>query len=270
MLTPTTDKMLRDTTVCIPSFLRDNQLARCLEWLTLAWPQVRIAVAYQCRQHETPEEASQRLARLRLTSRDTIVYLPYDSGVSAARNVVMESATTRYAIFIDDDWIPNRQCGFDQLMVGLQDEALVMGRVVKSEHAEPFYQHCSLLRVAGGIRLVPSNGLYAEYGPQYLAIDLKAQPGLRWDRHIKTKWEHADFFVSNPLMLWLRSDATIRDGGEDFVTSREYRQLRKRDEREYFFAKHGISWLEYPHAMRVYRDSGRLVPANEWRSKCRI
>ena len=79
-----------ETTVCVKTFERPGCLDTCVRSIRRRYPSVPILVADDSREPVQRDDC-------------TVVPMPFDSGLSAGRNLLVERATTPYVFMLDDD-----------------------------------------------------------------------------------------------------------------------------------------------------------------------
>jgi glycosyltransferase involved in cell wall biosynthesis len=131
--------MLDKVTIIIKAFERPHELDTLLEGLRDKYPKVAIHVADDSRD---PQHNS--LATKTIT-------LPFDTGISAGRNKLLQSVTTPYCVLMDDDFIIYEGTNLEQ-MVRLMEETdfdLIGGAV----HEPPTYERlqCCHITLKGNV-----------------------------------------------------------------------------------------------------------------------
>lgn len=81
----------RDVTICIKTFERPHCLAECVKHIRKRYPEIELIVVDDSRVPGRNEHVDQYLT------------LPYDSGLSAGRNLAIKHVTTPLTMIIDDD-----------------------------------------------------------------------------------------------------------------------------------------------------------------------
>ena len=89
---------LSDTTAIIKTFLRDKCLFHCVQTLKESYPSIHIVVADDG--HPSQEKRDQ----LMFMGVDEYIEMPWNRGLSAGRNVLLDAARTPYVLLCDDDF----------------------------------------------------------------------------------------------------------------------------------------------------------------------
>lgn len=103
---------LTDVTVCLSSFLRFDCLRRCLSAIRFHYPELPIIVADQSGEQATGEDYE----FCRAFPGVTWIEMPFDAGISAARNAAVAAAKTRLICLIDDDHLVSDESPLEALI----------------------------------------------------------------------------------------------------------------------------------------------------------
>lgn len=250
---------MSDVDYCITTMDRPAALERLLLSVAARHPDASIHIADQSREvdHAANDRLAWRLADGGLLERPTIHRLPFDCGVSAARNHLMESTTATYKLLLDDDFV---FCGTTHVdaMVRLLDahpeSGLVGGSVSRNGRIRNVG---TLLRKRGrtvcqlpapercdehdGIRFKRTDCV-----PVFALARRELAKHVRWDPALKTAGEHFDFFLrmqDTPYGVLYAPDVTIDHPPLQLESS--YLELRwRREFMQKMLAKHGVSRFE--------------------------
>lgn len=176
-------------TAVIKTFERPNELKRLVKSIKQFYPEIKIIIVDDSKIPSTLEDVK-------------IIIMPYDSGVSAGRNMALSEVKTPYFLLLDDDFIFCRQTDLEQALEKMHKnlEIDIMGGEVLNL---PLYTTTKYLNA----------GLYPNKKSSVLengtVIDgMKVQDKvanfyigrtdsikeLGWDNNIK-RLDHADFFT---------------------------------------------------------------------------
>lgn len=197
-------------TVGITAFERPEHLTRCVQSLRVWYPHVRVIVA---------DNGTQR-ADLSQVNGIELVELPFDCGLSAARNALAARCQTPYLLIAEDDFVFTPRARLELLVDVLEHDAelaLAGGSIVEGGLAKSA-AFDYLLENASGAGITTLRGLPAagpleatRAGTRYRrchkvanffvarAAALRAYP---WPEELKV-WEHAAWF-------WVLCDAGAR------------------------------------------------------------
>jgi GT2 family glycosyltransferase len=244
---------MNDVTAIIKTFLRDDYLFDCVKSLRALYPGMPIAVA------DDGNSSDEKETKLRDAGVTKYIRMPFNSGLSAGRNVLIDACETPYFLLGDDDllYTPETHIEYLRTLMGVADIAagafLDYGRYI-------YHYERNLVREPNGrFRLVhvtgwPPFSVYEDvrYGKCDLVhnifvarTDIVRQ--IRWDEGIRIRYEHEDFFMST----WLQGtrvvycpDVAVLHKLQGYADSQEYRSHREDDtaSRAAFAKKWGFVW----------------------------
>jgi GT2 family glycosyltransferase len=237
-------------TAIINNFIRKPYTKKCVESLREHYPWVEIIIGNSDKPDKELEEFAKR-------HNCTYLELPFDCGITAARNLMLKKVKTPYILVGDDDFAYTKESNLEN-MVKLMDVAdLCGGRVregdIKNYQAHMEFKDESLIYTPLELKN------YDEYeGIRYKPCDLTfnffvAKRTIpKWDDKIKIAYEHSDYFLTlkeKGYKVVFTPDSIVdhkpQVDGFDASTYAIFRD-RKYD-REYFFKKWKIR-----HAVDVH------------------
>ena len=100
----------RSVTVGITAFDRPDKLRRCLTSLWARYPSARVIVADNGCQHVDAATLCPKNGTVRY------VKLPYDAGLSACRNAIVDRLETPLLLLMEDDFVVDERCNLDAML----------------------------------------------------------------------------------------------------------------------------------------------------------
>ena len=259
---------------CVPTFKRPKAVERLLLSIAAHYPLANIYVADQ---NETLDrefygQLGDKLAKVGLVKDISVEQLPYDCGLSYARNQLVLNSPSPYKLILDDDHVFTTQTDitkFVRLLEAHPRAGIVGGRVTHNGRDQPFEFNLektgdTLMQVADGQELEEENGVrYKKTGcvHNFALMRKTLFDHIRWDPELKVT-EHMDFYLRMkevPYYILYTPDVLIehppveRDG--------DYEGLRRRTE---FLArmlrKHGARRVRYLNGdVREVADDGSIT-----------
>lgn len=176
---------MNDITICIKTFIRPKSLDKCLTSIRSKYEKVKILVANDGLEPIENEKAT------------TIYNLPFDIGLSAGRNFLLEKVTTPYIMFIDDDTIFTQDSNVDGMLETLKsinNIDLISGKT-KGNY---FYgtleiENDILYRNFKSYRSVQQGYKIYDFVPNIFVAKTNKIKKVKWNQNLKIV-EHMDFF----------------------------------------------------------------------------
>jgi glycosyltransferase involved in cell wall biosynthesis len=216
-------------TFCVTTFERPGLAQRCTNSIRERYPDAPVLVA------DNSETAG------RVDGAD-VFPLPFDCGISACRNALLDLAETPLVMFCDDDFVLTDESDVDALIpVGGVD--LVAGMVLRPGETEAHYEgrliiEDRVLRYVEG----PHRDGWFDIVFNWFVADTDAVRQVRWDPLLKLA-EHTDFFLRarGVLKVGYNPDVSVSHRA---VSPGGYREWRSRgwDYARKMFEKHGIDY----------------------------
>ena len=259
---------------CITTLDRPRELERLLLSIAAHSPEAVVHIADQGRAQDPghQEELARASVRAGLRRAPTFHRLPFDCGVSAARNHLLDSTFAEYKLFLDDDFAFTSATDVGALVrlldahpaAGVAGGAVVRnGRV---PHAGTWLRRRgrTLDQVDAGAPQCELGGLRfheVDHVPMFALMRSTLLSQLRWDEDLKTGGEEFDFFLrlkETPYTVLYTPDVAVDHPPAQAAES--YRRLRWRSEfLERVLEKHGLTTLRaVTGAIAELDDQGRL------------
>lgn len=193
---------LNDSTLIVTAFNRPDELEACVASIRAFYPKLRIIIG------DNGEHFRESRKKLERQYKCRYLLLPFDSGVSYARNMALDQVETKYAIIIDDDFIFTEKTKLERMKTVLDGDPSVgvvggcpmtsSGKIgTGGSTLRIDLEHKFLIR--GPIEdpnwkeIDSVKYFYADFVRQFLII--RNVPELRWDERMKISGEHLYFFL---------------------------------------------------------------------------
>ena len=242
---------MKDVTAIIKTFLRDRYLFECVESLHKTYPDMLISVA------DDGDPSDEKEAKLKELGVTRYIRMPYASGLSAGRNVLLDACDTPYLLLCDDDMFFNEASNIEKLytLMGVAD---IAGGAFLQYGAFVHNYSANLIQEGNQFRLAavewPS---FEEYnGVRYGQCDLTHNifvaktdkvRKVRWEDGLKIRFEHEDFFMTakqQGLKVVYCPDVAVAHKLQGYTDIPEFSSHRWDDtsSREVFLKKWGFIW----------------------------
>ena len=249
-----TAKFPGEITMMIKTLEREEHLAFLLQSIAKLYSKnVRILVA-----DDSSEATKEKNLRV-LERHPNVEYipLPYDIGLPASRNVMLERITTKYFLHLDDDWCFTSKTDVD-LMCRIMEEGeydILAGIVRACNGPKNPTNWCGLLELDEDVLTMKPGAIWRGEieGVVVKNVDITnnfwmgktaSVEKMRWDSDFKTGGAHLDFFLTKHglMKIGFTPSVEICNSRGKFETREEYEKLRSR--RPIFFQKfmekHGL------------------------------
>ncbi|MBL8599245.1 MAG: glycosyltransferase [Devosia sp.] len=204
-----------EVTVCFATMSRPECAVRLTKSIRDVYPSVRILVGLQTKGSDSYQAALERAGA-------EVVILPFDYGVCASRNRLVEKVETPFFVICDDDFIWTRDTKFDVALRALRETenlAVVGGLLYDLWSPEPsqkdprhWERHLYLdaskrLLTMVALEEAPLTPLgghsdvwLVDAVMNFAVMKTEAhRSGARWDEQFKSNGEHEDFFLNLKL-----------------------------------------------------------------------
>lgn len=234
---------VKDVDFCITTFLRPEAVERLVFSITRYYPLASITIADQNFKFDRQfyRELREKARKLGLSESIDVIRLPYDCGVSFARNYLMHNTTKKYKLILDDDFEFTGQTDIKKMIEIMESDPqnYIVGGCVKQLGTELHYEF-NLKNENGTIEQMPDgdnwrhhNGIrYKRTGCVLNFALMKSElfAYISWDESLKVT-EHTDFYLR-----MLKNTGKIVYVPEVVVNhppaerNEEYKAMRTRDE----------------------------------------
>jgi GT2 family glycosyltransferase len=240
---------MKDTTAIIKTFWRDKYLFRCVESLREIYPDIKIIVG------DDGFESGYKLKFLKEMDCE-YVRLPFDCGITYARNRLIEKAKTKYVLIGDDDFKYTEEAGLEKMRTILDKFDIAGGRVrtfgelgnyqgfIVKKGKKLLYNELNLeeLKKYKGIEYGECDVIF-----NFFLAKREIFNKVSWDENIKVAYEHSDFFLNAKKegikVAFLPEPIVIHKDGK-IKNVKGYDNFRNRkSDKDYFFAKHKIDTI---------------------------
>jgi GT2 family glycosyltransferase len=260
---------------CVTTMDRPQALERLLLSLAAHRPEAGVHVADQSESFDAEghERLAERLLAAGLCQVPTIHRLPFDCGLSAARNHLVDSTPGAYKLALDDDFVFDERTDVDA-MARLLDAFPTVGVVGGSVSRNGRIRNVGTLlrKCEGSLCQLPVADPLKEHGgvrfrrtdcvPMFALMRREVFSHVRWDPALKVAGEHFDFFLrlSETSFTVLHTPDAIVDH-PPIDAEPGYRLLRWRGELlARMLNKHGLTRIEAINGVVTeLRPDGELV-----------
>lgn len=211
---------LEATTILVKTFERPECLARLLRSIQTYYPATQILIADDSRK---PSAKTTRYI--------TTYAMPYDSGLSAGRNLLVSKVTTPYMVLLDDDFIFTEATRLEVLQAHVKTGYDLVAGVVKDTRQIPF--HIGDVIAINGQPTVKIRTAYTgplidcSFVPNFFLAKTDAVRAIGWTDKLKLA-EHVDFFARAYGKLKIGYCTTVSVMHDREPRSMFYRSMRSR------------------------------------------
>lgn len=263
----------------ITHFMRRDCLERLLFSIAEYYPEAQITIGDQSKKFEVPyyRDLWERLKKAGIRRKPSALRLPYDCGLSYARNFLVQNTTREYKLILEDDFIftsNTRLEKFLRLLDGRRDIGVV-GGAVKQNGSELHFEH-NFERKGDVLRHVAVKDWQESGYMKYQEVDcvlnfFLARSGVfvdvMWDDEIKISGEHHDFFLRLKKSGWKCAYLPEVEIEHKAEYPGEYKGLRSRKEfMAKMMAKNGLSRITYLNGFTYELKDNKLITYTHYAS----
>jgi glycosyltransferase involved in cell wall biosynthesis len=265
------DNKYKDITFCIKTLERKPALERLLFSIARYCPFAQIIIADDSQRFDVRyyKDLWARLEMGGLLTRPVAYNLGYDMGLSYGRNFLVDKATTKYCLILDDDYEFTEKTDILKFQTILDNEeeigiagGLIMTEGVNELHFEHNFELVdrvlyhrvdeSELKKIGDVKYITPESI-----PNFFLM--RKELGVKWDDKIKIGGEHTQFMFS---LKGKWKVAYCRDVSIDHIHLRdqEYKAMRKREEfLIYMMKNNGFDKIVYLNGGGYEVKNGELI-----------
>jgi len=245
--------------VCITTFKRPKALERLLFSIAEYYPMANIYVADQDKVLDRAfyKDLRDRLYDHGLVKRLSVESLPYDCGVSYARNHLVTSTPNKFKLILDDDMEFTKETDIGKFIKIMEadNRAGIVGGLMKQNGVEVHFEFVPEKKGDAIFHTENKTNWKNHLGVRYKKSGCVLNFALfkkeifeiiQWDPELKVT-EHTDFYLRFQSLAYnvlYTPDVVI--GHPSAERDPEYKQLRTRDEfQKLMFRKHGVKRMKY-------------------------
>jgi len=258
---------------CIKTLKRPQCLEKLLWSILSYYPEANILVADDDIKFNPKyyKELWEKLMKNGMINKPVAYSMPFDSGLSKARNYLVDLTDKDYILLLEDDFVfidETKIMKMKMILDSDKDIGIVGGSVMNEDGTYSFdfnfekrgsnlYQRKTKDKFDKimGIKYKTCDCVF-----NFALIKKEVFQSVKWDEDIKIMGEHTDFFLRLKETNWKVAYCPEVKIGHEHISTGEYRIMRKREE---FFIKmmkkHGLKKYVYLTG-RVYELEGdRLI-----------
>jgi GT2 family glycosyltransferase len=243
----------------ITTFMRPKSLEALLYSIAKHYPMANVYVADQNEKYDREfyKKLRDNLFRAGLNKRPSIEHLPYDCGLSFARNYLVATTPNKYKLILDDDMVFTEKTDIGKMVKLLEAHpgtGIVGGKVNQLGVDLHFEFNIEIKNKT--IYQVPDRQPMREFLGvsfkrtgcvlNFALIKKEVFSYTKWDENLKIS-EHMDFFVrmkANPYKIIYTPDVIIDH--PPAIRENGYKEMRQRQEFTIMMMnKHGVDKIKY-------------------------
>lgn len=173
----------------------------------------------------------------------TVRFLPFDTGLSAGRNIMVEETERPYKLILDDDFVFTQHTDLSKMVKEIEkkDVGVVCGSLWQDGRVINY--ECELVKKGRLMVLKPTDKKDIDIGLNFCLIRSEVFDEVKWDDQFKIGGEHMDFFLRLKETKWkVRYLPEVR-ANHVKVASEEYAGFRSRKDWYVVFDKHDIDYI---------------------------
>lgn len=220
----TKQEVIDNVTIITKTFERPDALDKTIKSILKRYPGITILVADDSKVPTTRTDV-------------TVFTMPFDSGCSAGRNLLVDNVKTKYFVSVDDDWNFTKNTNLEEMLDILEttDIDVICGGW---EKRNPI---CASLRHEGDHVIatdLPTDAgkrfYYCDFSYQFLMVDTeKFKQNVAWDDELKTI-EHLFLFIDMLGKLKVAYTHNSKILHEDGGSKNDTNYMKYRTRRDFF------------------------------------
>ena len=198
---------MKDVGIVVVTFIRDHVLINCLNSIREFYPNISIYVIDQGKTsyHKEVFMYKNNINHFRV---------PWDTGLSASRNIGCSIAKEKYIMICDDDFIFTEETKLENWKIVLDDRpevGLVAGQLITRGQRWNYEYHLELfdngyiMKEIRGIDWHKTNGIpfhYADLVLNFFLMRKETWNDVSWDANYKIVHEHLNYFLDLKETKW--------------------------------------------------------------------
>jgi GT2 family glycosyltransferase len=244
---------------CVTTFMRQSALRRLMISIAEFYPMANVYIADQSKEldREFYKKLRSELYDLGLVKRPSVEHLPFDCGLSAARNHLVTTTPNPLKLILDDDMVFSEETDIGKLVKVMEGDnrAGIVGGLVRQLGSDVHFEF-TLEKVGDMLLQKPDTGNWKSHaGVRYKKTGCVLNFALmkrdvfsrtQWDPSLKVT-EHMDFyyrFKDIPFNVLYVPEVVIEHPPAEKVPG--YKELRQRAEYQVkMMKKHGLKKIRY-------------------------
>ena len=243
---------MEDVTCGVKTLMRPACLNRLLKSVYAYYPTMKMVIV------DDSKDAS--LSELDLQFYPHVKYIraPYDTGLGACRNIMVDAIETKYTVYLDDDFVFIAETQLEKFHAVLAaGKADLVGGQYKEKGSFRLYHGLfhrengllTYVRANRGEAAVPFGQLdevrfkYVDVVNNFFMARTDLLQEVRWDGELKIN-THTEFFLRASEQMRIAYCPEVHVYHRQ-VRNREYSKLRFRRYREIALRKHGIHHVKF-------------------------
>ena len=260
-------KEMREVDFIITTMDRYHLLSELLDSIFNFYPDAKVTVADQSQEIDSSFYQKWNLKDLR------VLPLPYDCGLSMARNILVEKTDKKYKLLLEDDFLFTKDTKIEKMVSLMRVADVAGGGVYKKDYRIPFEHYFA--RMGNTIFQVPDGDIYESYEDikykqtgcvlNFALFKASVFDDVKWHNGLKLR-EHQHFFYRLKNRVVFTDDVRIMDNKKG--QSREYKALKGRDQFWRIAMQDlGIDKFKYLSGQVVALEEGRVYRYREAKEK---
>ena len=258
--------------MCITTFMRPDLLERLLLSIVKYYPDANIYIADQNKKFFVKQyrELWDKLTNAGLQNKPHAINLPYDCGLSYARNYLVDNTPNDYKLILEDDFIFTEKTILEKMykLINLNENVGVVGGCITQAGQRVNFEHKYemhddiLKQVSDGNNWQEFDGLrYKRTGCVFNFALFKKEVfnHVKWDNDLKV-CEHNDFFLNWPKGWDILYLPEVKIGHEK-TKDEEYKQFRGRTNEfmKIMMEKWNITEIRYINGFTYQLKDGEII-----------
>lgn len=260
---------LKDVTVLINNFLRPQYTRKCIESLRTNYQDINFIVG-------NSDEPDDELKKFVTDNGGAYIDLPFDCGITTARNEMVKNVNTRYCLIGDDDFYYTPEAHLEIMLEFMQIADVCGGRIIENgnirdyqgfieDHGDQLVYRKLLLDAWKNFKTYRYKDCDLTFN--FFMAPTRILKRVKWDENIKVSYEHSDWFLTAKeaglrVIFTPHCVVTHKPELDEPIDQDRYSKFRnRRTDRDYFFEKRGLkSCIDMSGYMDIYVKDTRERP----------